>query len=214
MRKRGTKDRVLDAAVRLFNDRGTAAVSTNHVAREAGISPGNLYYHFGNKEEIVREILERMIVEWGEVWTIPEGRGFDLGLMRSVLEENFALQWKYRFFYRESIALMRRDPELARRYADNQRRRIEEQTLFLEGFVEAGIMSEPEDPAELGALVKTGWIVATGWLSFLETGGEGVGPEKMREGVDLIARILRPYLTDGAALDPDGALARPGDNRP
>ena len=45
-----TRGRILDAARRLFNERGTAAVSTNHIAAEAGLSPGNLYYHFADKQ--------------------------------------------------------------------------------------------------------------------------------------------------------------------
>ena len=55
-----TREKILDTALTLFNNEGTAAVSTNHIAEAAGISPGNLYYHFKNKEEIIRELFERL----------------------------------------------------------------------------------------------------------------------------------------------------------
>ena len=44
--KTETKERILSAALRLFNSQGTAGVSTNHIAEAAGLSVGNLYYHF------------------------------------------------------------------------------------------------------------------------------------------------------------------------
>ena len=54
-----THDRILDTALRLFNQSGTAAVSTNHIAAALGMSPGNLYYHFRNKEAIIRDLFEQ-----------------------------------------------------------------------------------------------------------------------------------------------------------
>ena len=70
----GAKERVVEAAIRLFNERGTAAVSTNHIADGAGISPGNLYYHFRNKEEIIRAIFGRMIAAWEAMAEVPQDR--------------------------------------------------------------------------------------------------------------------------------------------
>ena len=198
MVRKDTKGRIVETAVRLFNESGSAAVSTNHIAEEAGISPGNLYYHFRNKEEIIREILRRMILKWGEVWVLPPDAPPELSGLRAMLDRNVALQWEYRFFYREILALMRRDPELQERYQTIQRERLGELELFFQSIIEAGIMREPDDSATLPALVKAAWIVANGWLSFLESGGEPVEPASMSQGTEVLVRIFRPYLTEEA----------------
>lgn len=56
-----TRQRVLDAAIGLFNDRGAGTVTTHDSAKACAISPGNLYYHLRNKEEIVRALFDEAI---------------------------------------------------------------------------------------------------------------------------------------------------------
>jgi AcrR family transcriptional regulator len=55
-----TRDKIIDTAIRLFNKRGTKAISTNRITAATGISPGNLYYHFRSKQDIIRAIFEQM----------------------------------------------------------------------------------------------------------------------------------------------------------
>ena len=53
-----TKEKIIETSINLFNEKGCLNTSTRHIADELGISIGNLYYHFKNKEEIVIEIYE------------------------------------------------------------------------------------------------------------------------------------------------------------
>jgi AcrR family transcriptional regulator len=191
-----TKDRIVEAAIRLFNERGTAAVSTNHIAEEAGISPGNLYYHYRNKEEIIRAIFGRMIAAWEAMSELPHDRAPTLIDLRGVLEETYSVLWEYRFFCREFVALMRRDPELGRRYRDVRERGLANTEFLLENFVEGGVLRETEDPTAATKLAKLFWLIAEFWLPFVEMGEEAVGPERLREGVGLMMQIFKPYMTE------------------
>jgi AcrR family transcriptional regulator len=197
----GTKERILGAAIRLFNERGTAAVSTNHIAGEAGISPGNLYYHFRNKEEIIRAIFGRMMAAWEATFGLPQDRAPSLSDLRGMLEETYSVLWEYRFFYREFVALLRRDPELGRSYREVRESGLANTESLLETFVAGGILREPEDQKALHELAKLFWLIVEFWLPFVEMGEEAVGPERSREGVGLMMRILEPYMTEEALTD-------------
>ncbi len=108
-----TREKILDTALRLFNREGTADVSTNHIAEACGISPGNLYYHFRNKQEIISELFQRLYAIWDKGLPMPQNRTPRLDDLRTVVEANYQVIWQYRFAYRELVALLRQDSETA-----------------------------------------------------------------------------------------------------
>lgn len=199
--KRGTKGRILDAALGLFNERGTAAVSTNHIAEEAGISPGNLYYHYRNKEEIIRAIFERVDAHWVAAYSLPEDRASTPVDVRDMAEETFSGLWEYRFFYRELGALTNRDPELERRYRMLRERALAGTETLLQGFAEAGVLESAEDPDSIPRLAKLLVLVAEFWLPFEEAGGHSQQPAL--EGAAVMMELLRPRLAGKETGDSD-----------
>ena len=56
MAKMSTRELILDVALVLLNERGESSVTSVDLAHEMNISPGNLYYHFKGKEEVVEEL--------------------------------------------------------------------------------------------------------------------------------------------------------------
>jgi AcrR family transcriptional regulator len=100
-----TKQRIVDTAERLFNESGTGAVSTNHIAAAMGISPGNLYYHFGNKDEIVLVALDRLAAAIDLAWSSPDGADPDVDRLEQGLAGTLAALDEHRFAAREVYSL-------------------------------------------------------------------------------------------------------------
>ena len=68
MATRATQLRIMQTALELFNEHGTAAVSSTRVAERCGISKGNLQYHFPNKRDIIDALFQQAIQEMDSGW--------------------------------------------------------------------------------------------------------------------------------------------------
>jgi AcrR family transcriptional regulator len=189
-----TRDRILEAALRLFNDSGTAAISTNHIAEALGISPGNLYYHFRNKEEIIRALSEQLFAVWDLLFALPDNRTPTLDDLLKLVEQNFVLLAQYRFIYRELIALLRRDEALRQRWIEVRARGFTGFRELIVGFTAAGVLRAPEPPDEVERLAELCWLITEFWLPSVEVSGVTLDDVGMHHGVALMLHALRPYL--------------------
>lgn len=188
-----TKEKVLDVALALFNQQGTAAVSTNHIADAASISPGNLYYHYKNKEEIIRALFERLFAAWDAAFVLPDDAPPTLEDVERLVGENFQIVRQYAFAHRELIALLQGDELLRARFATVRERgragfREIVSALTLDGVLKS---LAPEDVDRLADLC---WLISEFWVSSLEVGSQAVDDAGMRGGVDLMLFALKPYL--------------------
>src|SRR5579862_1276518 len=116
MGTRLTQQRILQAALELFNEHGTAAISANRIAERCGISKGNLQYHFATKRDIVLALFQQAVDEMDGGW-YRDHLAPTLDHMAAMFVRQLQLIMKYRFFYRELADLLRQDPQLRRRFA-------------------------------------------------------------------------------------------------
>jgi AcrR family transcriptional regulator len=190
----GTRQKILDTALTQFNKDGTAEVSTNHIAEACGISPGNLYYHFRNKQEIIRELFQRLYAVWDKRLSIPLDRAPKLDDLKTVVETNYQIIWEYRFAYRELVALLRQDAELRQGFLAVRQRGFDGFHELFSAFVAAGVFRTPDDPQAINDLHEVCWLISEFWITNLEVNGRNVDEAEMQRGVKLMLRVLQPYL--------------------
>lgn len=194
-----TTRRILDAALALFNERGVGTVSTRAIAERAGLSSGNLHYHYANKEAIVRALLARRDVLSDPIWVLPDSAPSLEGLER-MLRRNLELAWEYRFLNRELVTFTFGDPAFRAYYAGMHRGRIDQLRAILAALAEAGVIDL--EPAELNDALTAGWILSENWLVHLETIGVEVTNEQIAAGARLVMRVLDHRLeTTGQLRD-------------
>jgi len=191
-----TRDKIINIAIQLFNERGTKAITTNHIATAAGISPGNLYYHFRNKEDIIRAIFEQMDAYGVEQYQIILNN-YPLGTIEA-LEQTFIMiqkyNWRYRFFKRELTALIMNDTLLKERFHTTNSQMQDMIRFTIDGGIANGSI-KPMGAANKEHFVDAIWLVALFWLNYLEVGGEEVNKATLKRGNDVLRTVLSQYLT-------------------
>ena len=123
------KEKILHTALELFNAEGSRTVTTNHIAKACGISPGNLYYHFKNKEEIIRALYDQM----GQAWDnkLAKVEKMDMQTFAQISELSEALFALYRFIHNELYALCQADKELEKLNKERlQTRKVQTKAMF------------------------------------------------------------------------------------
>jgi AcrR family transcriptional regulator len=189
-----TKDKILLTALALFNEGNTQAATTNHIAKEMGISPGNLHYHYKNREEIIFKLYEQMKSKT----ELPIS---DLPSSMTTLYEHFNIlakaYWEYRFFHKELLFLLSRDENLKELYIkDNlaHRKRIRTANIKL---MENGYLNI-EDEKALEHLTDTILLTTQFWISFLTTLDSKIDEKNVENLFSHIKCTFRPYMTTKA----------------
>ena len=137
---RRTRERILEASLALFNTRGEPNVTTNHIADELEISPGNLYYHFRNKDDIIEQLFAQYEERIDRALTTPEGRLPGLEDIWLQLHLVYECIWEFRFLYRDLVDILSRNRKLRLHFARILKRATDSATEVMRGLVQAGVM--------------------------------------------------------------------------
>lgn len=164
-----TKERILQLSLQLFNERGERSVTTNHIAAELGMSPGNLYYHFRNKSEIIKELMEQYQHETLKMLALPDDRLLDANDKIRYFQVLSSQLWAYRFLHRDVYHLVENNEDFRKMYPRFAGQVMQQGQKIYRAFVAAGLMQMTD--SEIEALTINLWIVLTNWTNFLYMSG-------------------------------------------
>ena len=195
-----TRERILDVSLAMFNERGEPNVTTNHIADELEISPGNLYYHFRNKDDIVEHLFARYEAKMDTVLVSPDERLPNLEDIWLQLHLAFECMWEYRFILRDLVDIVARNRKLRMHFARIIKRASANVTEVLLGLVRAEVMRATRPEVE--ATATNVLLVATFWMNFNQV--RGAQPERAAEdltrGIYQVMMLLAPFLRDAERL--------------
>lgn len=191
--KSGTRERVLQVALALFNERGADRVTTAEIAQAAGINEGNLYYYFQKKEQLVLALFEFFAAATIAAAELEPADPADPASYASYQRGWFELMWEYRFFYRDGGALRVLAPSLRDALAVLSRRsQAALRHVFL--LLRANGLMHASD-SEIDVLIGNLWIVSSYWMDFrLADRGGPVTREDLAWGLRQVEALAAPYF--------------------
>jgi AcrR family transcriptional regulator len=213
---RRTRERIAATALALFNAAGEPHVTTADIADEMNISPGNLYYYFRNKDDIIGELYAAFAESVAPLLAGPSARAADVEDLWLFLHVLFERMWEYRFLFRDLDEIVSRNPQLAQRFAELARRERSAVIELCGGLRAAGALDASD--AEIAAVATSAVMIATYWMSFqrLARGAPGVDAAGMQfeRAVAQVLALVAPYLrgTHRALVENLGARYVEGDD--
>ncbi len=207
--RQNTYNRIVEASLILFNTEGERNISTNHIASHLCISPGNLYYHFRNKDEIIMQLFKRYRQELLQLLNQEQSPDGDSNMMQ-YLVSIFEVMWRYRFFFADVNTLLSRNAELLGEHQEFSWAHVSPLVGgHLRRLVASGWFKMDEESIE--ACTLNIWLIARYWFVFdnslhhhqLDEGS------KIR-GIKQVASLLRPYAVPDYLPQLDAMVAQLG----
>jgi AcrR family transcriptional regulator len=195
---RRTRERILELSLKLFNSFGEPNVTTTVISDEMNISPGNLYYHFRNKDDITNSIFEDFEREMDKLLDLSKNRELNIEDAWLFLHLLFELIWRYRFIYRDLNDLLSRNRKLEMHFKFILERKTKAAKSLCAALVKTGDMKASE--IEMTALATNMVLVTTYWLSFeyvrnaRKFDDPAVQSAAVAQGAYQVLMLIAPYL--------------------
>ncbi|WP_166268229.1 TetR/AcrR family transcriptional regulator [Marinobacter caseinilyticus] len=190
-----TRDRILTTSLALFNSVGEPNVTTLLISDELDISPGNLYYHFKSKGDIVGELFEGYEAELIDLLNVPEDAEISLDQQAFFLHLLFEAVARYRFLYQDLVNVLSRYETLQGRFRKLLKKKERAFRIICNSLQNQDIMIL--SARELDALCEQLTLTLCYWVSFDSLSHlddrDSVDPGR---GVFQMMQLLAPYMRD------------------
>ena len=203
-----TKDKIIAISIKLFNLHGTKSISTNHIAKEMGISPGNLYYHFRSKNDIIRSISNKFSSELGSVLKIQLDNISDFSdQLTSLFNRFFKIQQSYQFLFLEGVHLTKQDHILLDNYTKLRSLIKKGYYELLSALVKIKIMKK-QSLHIIEDLLDAQWIIMWYWINHTVLDRNTYDDYQIKKGIKLSFSIIKPQLTSVGKIAFDKTLQK------
>ena len=192
---KGTKEKIVDTALKLFNLKGLSQVTLRTIAKEMKISQGNLNYHFKKRADIIEAIYFRLVAEMDSSMAKMMHSEIHLQLLLDISASMMTNTFKYRFFLLDFTQIMREHKNIKKYHSKLIAIRQAESIASFDVFVANGIMRKEELPNEYIHLYKRIQIFSDFWMASAEIEKPKLEKKLIGEYLEIMIQSIYPYLT-------------------
>tara|TARA_R110002167_G_scaffold35467_6_gene113370 strand:+ start:219 stop:833 length:615 start_codon:yes stop_codon:yes gene_type:complete len=186
-----TKDRILFKSLELFNELGEPNVTTLLISDELDISPGNLYYHFKSKSDILTNLFNWYEQEINSLLEVPD-TPMDIEDQWFFLHLIFEKIAKYRFLYQDVVHVLKRHDNIQQRFNRIISKKRKATLKILHSLKEQGNFNAND--SEIEALCENIVLTATFWLNYVIISQQELNEDALARGVYQVISLVAPFL--------------------
>lgn len=186
-----TKDRILFKSLELFNELGEPNVTTLLISDELEISPGNLYYHFKSKSDILTNLFNWYEQEINTLLEVPDTL-MDIEDQWFFLHLIFEKIAKYRFLYQDVVHVLKRHDNIQQRFNRIISKKRKASLKILRSLKEQGNLNAND--SEIEALCENIVLTATFWLNYAIISQQEITDDVLARGVYQVISLVAPFL--------------------
>jgi AcrR family transcriptional regulator len=196
--KSSTEQKIVQTALKMFNESGIEYVGMRELAAALGIRIGNVTYYFPTKDDLVNRLSLDLAEENNK--TIVVVQPMTMKAFFEMLQQVFRNHIKYRCLMLSFVHIMERNLIVAKRYSKIQSTRNQTWTTNIQALKEGKYISAA--PEDVDFLVSTISLIARFWISEAALSFKNLSEEQqIQHYTKMIAKIFLPYATTKGKRD-------------
>jgi AcrR family transcriptional regulator len=190
------KEKIINTALVLFNQHGIDKITTRHIAKEMGISHGNLCYHYLKKEDIIIRLYQNLVAELDIAITSLHQEEAGLAVLFETTRITFGIQYKYKFFLLDMVSIMRHIEPIRTHFRALFVSRKGQFSFIIHHLIQKGFLRNEIAAGQYERFIAQFYIIGDFWIAEAEILFEGTEEDKLQYYTNIACSALLPYFTE------------------
>ncbi len=188
-----TREKILDKALEMFNERGIEYVGLRELAGVLGIRVGNISYYFPTKDDLVFALSQELSRTNSAI--IVKSENMSMTDFLSMQHNVFRNHQRFRCLMLSFVHIMQQNRLIAEVYKNTQKTRRHTINTNIHTLVDGGYLKIP-DESKYEFLVSAISLISRFWISEAAVSFQDLGSDlQIRYYMKLITNLFEPYTT-------------------
>ena len=192
---KNTKEKILDTSLMLFNSQGLSKVTLRTIAKNMGISQGNLNYHIKKRDDIIEILYFQLVQNIDNSMAKIQQTQNPFQLVVDISQTIMSNFFEYRFFLLDFVQIMRENKKIKTHFTALSTQREQQFSVLFKMLIENKLMRAEVLPNEYDYFYKRIQMLSEFWISDAEIHNTKITKKTIQKYSEILMQAIFPYLT-------------------